>query len=86
MVLVWDLFMIHGNLDGTDSGPGGEERYPQANPRLIRDNGSRFISGDFHELMKLLEILRPGPPAKQRETGGVSSHFEKRRSAEERLF
>jgi transposase InsO family protein len=33
-----------------------KEHYPHANPRIISDNGSQFISKDFRELTKLLEI------------------------------
>ena len=33
-----------------------KEKYPYANPRIISDNGSQFISKDFRELTRLLEI------------------------------
>jgi len=33
-----------------------KEQYPEANPRIITDNGSQFISKDFRELTRLLEI------------------------------
>ena len=33
-----------------------KEKYPHANPRIITDNGSQFISKDFRELTRLLEI------------------------------
>jgi transposase InsO family protein len=33
-----------------------KEKYPFAKPRAITDNGSQFISKDFRELTKLLEI------------------------------
>lgn len=43
-----------------------KELYPHANPRLINDNGAQFISKDFRELTKLLEIEQtftsPGHP------------------------
>ena len=32
------------------------ELYPEANPRIITDNGSQFISKDFRELVSLLEM------------------------------
>ena len=42
------------------------ELYPHARPRLISDNGSQFISKDFRELTRLLEIehtfASPGHP------------------------
>jgi transposase InsO family protein len=43
-----------------------KERYPRGNPRLITDNGNQFLSGDFKELMMLLEMrhmfIRSGHP------------------------
>jgi transposase InsO family protein len=33
-----------------------KERYPDARPKLIHDNGSQFISLDFKRLMQTLEI------------------------------
>ena len=43
-----------------------KEKYPDANPRVITDNGSQFISKDFRELTSLLEIehtfISPGHP------------------------
>jgi len=42
------------------------EKHPHANPRIITDNGSQFISKDFRELTRLLEIdhvfTSPGHP------------------------
>jgi len=43
-----------------------KETYPTANPRIISDNGSQFISRDFRELTSLLEmehiLASPGHP------------------------
>jgi len=33
-----------------------KDKFPDARPRIISDNGGQFISKDFHELMKFLEL------------------------------
>jgi transposase InsO family protein len=66
MILAWDLFMCMETWTVQTVVQKAKELYPSANPRLITDNGSQFISQDFKELMGFLEIkhtfIRPAHP------------------------
>lgn len=55
-ILVWDLFTSMEQLTVEIVLTRAREEYPEANPRLITDNGAQFIARDFKELLVLLEI------------------------------
>lgn len=53
-----------------------KEMYPQAaNPRLISDNGSQFISKDFEELLALLEVGHTLTKANHPQSNGKLERF-----------
>jgi transposase InsO family protein len=53
-----------------------KETYPQAaNPRLISDNGSQFISKDFEELFALLEVGHTPASANHPQSNGKLERF-----------
>jgi transposase InsO family protein len=83
MVLAWDLFMSMESWTVQTVVQEAKEGYPQAKPRLITDNGSQFISGDFQELMRLLEmrhtLIRPGHP----QSNGKLERFHRTLKSEE---
>lgn len=55
-ILVWDLFISMEQLTVEIVMTRAKEKYPEANPRLITDNGAQFIAKDFKELLIFLEI------------------------------
>jgi transposase InsO family protein len=55
-ILSWELFEQMGRLEAEIVLMKARELYPQAHPRIITDNGSRFISKDFRDLVSLLEM------------------------------
>ena len=65
-ILAWNLCETMEGLWSEIILARAKEKYPYANPRVITDNGSQFISKDFHELTSLLEIehtlTSPGHP------------------------
>ena len=65
-ILVWNLCETMEGLWSEIIIAQAKEKYPNANPRAITDNGSQFISKDFRELTRLLEIehifTSPGHP------------------------
>ncbi|MGB9591710.1 MAG: IS3 family transposase [Candidatus Kryptoniota bacterium] len=56
MILVWDLFISMEELTVEIIMMRAKEKYPEANPRLITDNGAQFVGKDFKELLTLLVI------------------------------
>lgn len=56
MILVWDLFITMEELSIEIVIIRAKEKYPDANPRLITDNGAQFVAKDFKELPALLAI------------------------------
>ena len=65
-ILSWGLYQSMDGLWAETEVARAKELYPFANPRIITDNGSQFISKDFRELLVLLEIehtlTSPGHP------------------------
>jgi hypothetical protein len=65
-ILSWSLCQTMEGLWAEIAVAKAKELYPYANPRIITDNGSQFISKDFRELLVLLEIehtlTSPGHP------------------------
>jgi len=65
-ILSWSLCQTMEGLWAEIVVAKAKELYPFANPRIITDNGSQFISKDFRELLILLEIehtlTSPGHP------------------------
>ena len=65
-VLAWRLNQTMEGINAEIVVAKAMELYPHARPRLITDNGSQFISNDFRELTRLLEIehtfASPGHP------------------------
>jgi hypothetical protein len=65
-ILSWDLCQSMEGLWAEIAVAKAKEKYPIAKPRIITDNGSQFISKDFWELTRLLEIehtfTSPGHP------------------------
>jgi transposase-like protein len=65
-ILSWDLCQSMEGLWAEIAVAKAMEKYPCAKPRLITDNGSQFISKDFRELTRLLDIehtfTSPGHP------------------------
>ena len=65
-ILTWGLYPSMEGLWAEIELAKAKELYPFANPRIITDNGSQFISKDFRELLALLEIehtlTSPGHP------------------------
>jgi transposase-like protein len=55
-ILSWDLCQSMEGLWAEIAVAKAMEKYPYAKPRIISDNGSQFISKDFRELTRLLEI------------------------------
>lgn len=55
-ILVWDLFESMEQYTVEIVILKAKELYPEANPRLITDNGAQFIARDFKELLTFLEI------------------------------
>jgi transposase InsO family protein len=55
-ILSWDLCQSMEGLWAEIAVARAKEKYPFAKPRAITDNGSQFISKDFRELTRLLEI------------------------------
>ena len=55
-ILSWSLCLSMEGLWAEIAVARAKEIYPHANPRIISDNGSQFISKDFRELTKLLEM------------------------------
>jgi len=55
-ILTWLLCESMEGLWAEIAVTRAKEKYPYANPRIITDNGSQFISKDFRELTMLLEI------------------------------
>ena len=55
-ILSWSLCRSMEGLWAEIAVAKAKELYPHAHPRIISDNGSQFISKDFRELTKLLEI------------------------------
>jgi transposase InsO family protein len=55
-ILAWGLNRSMEGLWAEIIVAQAKELYPHANPRIITDNGSQFISRDFRELTTLLEI------------------------------
>jgi hypothetical protein len=53
--LSWGLFENREGLTAEIVLMKAREPYPDAHPRIITDNGPRFISKDFRELVSLLE-------------------------------
>jgi transposase InsO family protein len=57
----------------------GRELYPDARPRIIADNGPRFIPKDFREPVSLLETERTFTgPAHPRSSGKLERFRRKR--------
>jgi transposase InsO family protein len=48
-ILSWGLFERMGRLEAEIVLMKARRLYPEAHPRIITDNGSRFISKDFRE-------------------------------------
>ena len=65
-ILSWGLYQRMEGVWAEIEVTKAKERYPYAKPRIITDNGSQFISKDFKELTRLLEIehtlTSPGHP------------------------
>jgi transposase InsO family protein len=65
-ILSWGLYESMDGLWAEAAVARAKELYSFANPRIITDNGSQFISKDFRELLVLLEIehtlTSPGHP------------------------
>jgi transposase InsO family protein len=65
-ILSWDLCQSMEGLWAEIAVAKVKEKYPFSKPRIITDNGSQFISKDFWELTRLLEIehtfTSPGHP------------------------
>ena len=55
-LLAWSLNQSMEGLWAEVIVQRAKELYPHASPRIISDNGSQFISKDFRELTRLLEI------------------------------
>jgi transposase InsO family protein len=55
-ILAWGLFENMDRLWAQTALMKAGELYPSARPRVITDNGSQFISKDFRELARLLEM------------------------------
>ena len=52
-----------------------KEMYPEANPRLISDNGSQFVSRDFKELLAYLELEHTFTSANHPQSNGKLERF-----------
>ena len=65
-ILSWDLCQSMEGIWAELAVTKATEKHPMARPRIITDNGSQFISKDFYELTRLLEIehtyIRAGHP------------------------
>ena len=83
MILSWGLYLSMESWTVQAVVQEAKERYPLGNPRLITDNGSQFLSGDFKELMMLLEmrhtLIRPGHP----QSNGKLERFHRTLKSEE---
>jgi len=55
-ILYWNLCPSMEGLWAEIAVAKAKELYPHANPRIISDNGSQFISKDYRELTKWLDI------------------------------
>lgn len=52
-ILAWDIRESMEESDVQIVVQRGHERYPQAHPRVISDNGKQFVARDFRELIRL---------------------------------
>ena len=55
-ILVWDLFENMTELNVEILVTKAKELYPEANPRIIHDNGKQYVSEDFVKLLANLSI------------------------------
>jgi transposase InsO family protein len=75
-MLAWGLCKNMGGLNAEILVAETKETYPQAvSPRLISDNGSRFISKDFEEPLALLEFSHTLTSANRPQSNGKLERF-----------
>jgi transposase InsO family protein len=83
MILGWGFCLTMESLTVQAVAREAKGRYPRGNPRLATDNGSQFVSGDFKELVMLLEMrrafIRPGHP----QSNGKLERFQRTLKSEE---
>jgi transposase-like protein len=74
-ILVWDLCESMEGIQAEHLLMRAKERYPDAHPRIISDNGSQFISKDFRELVVLLEAEQTFTSAGHPQSNGKLERF-----------
>ncbi|MBV5335172.1 MAG: IS3 family transposase [Sulfuricurvum sp.] len=81
-ILVWDLFTSMDQLTVEIVLTRAKEKYPEATPRLITDNGAQFIAKDFKELLELLEIAHTFTSPAHPQSNGKLERFHRSFKAE----
>ena len=85
-ILAWDLREKMEERDAELVLQGAKEKYPEAEPRIISDQGSQFRSNDFKRFVSEIEathvMTSPLLPTEQREVRAISSHIKTIRVSE----
>jgi transposase InsO family protein len=74
-ILAWNLCENMKGINAETLLMRAKELYPQADPRIITDNGSQFISHDFKELVVLLEFEQTFITAGHPQSNGKLERF-----------
>lgn len=74
-LLGWELLSDMNGSSVEDFIQRVRERYPEARPKLIHDNGSQFVSRDFKQLMSRLSLDSVCTRRNHPETNGKAERF-----------
>ena len=82
VLVQWDLREAMREVDVEIILEAAKEKYPQAQPRIISDNGPQFIAKDFKEFIRIsgMTHVRTSPyyPQSQRQVGALAPVVEER--------
>jgi putative transposase len=74
-VLDWELMPDMLGASVEDFVQRVREQYPACHPKLIHDNGTQFISGDFKKLLRRLDVQQVHTRRNHPETNGKAERF-----------
>jgi len=74
-ILAWNLCLTMEGCYAEAVLMEAKERYPQARPRVINDNGPQFIAKEFRELIVLLEMEQTFTSAGHPQSNGKLERF-----------
>jgi len=74
-ILVWGLFTSMDGINVEFLIAKAKERYPDANARIIHDNGKQFVSKDFYDLIALLELCETAASPSHPQSNGKLERF-----------